>query len=148
LNGGFGAVFGNGPIWCFSHNCYVAGDWHAQLSSPGSQDMSRFAAIFSPRHWEKLVPDTAHAFVSVGFNGASVSRASDGSWGAAWVPKSQALTLKLTAFAASVTAKWIDPTSGATTTIAGSPFPNTGTTTVTPPATNAGGGTDWVLVVE
>jgi len=46
-------------------------------------------------------------------------------------------------------ARWYDPTTGASTPIAGSPFPNAGAQAFTPPAApHADGSRDWVLVLE
>ena len=64
-------------------------------------------------------------------------------------PHTGSVTLDLTLLTASVHACWYDPTTGASTAITGSPFPNTGTGTFTPPAAaHADGSHDWVLVLE
>jgi hypothetical protein len=43
-------------------------------------------------------------------------------------------------------ARWLDPTSGASTAIGS--MPNTGSQVLTPPGAKAAGDADWVLVVE
>src|SRR5262249_4676242 len=66
LNGGMGQFFGNSPIWCFNTDC-IGGPWQQSLNSTGAQDQTRLKAFFTARHWEKLVPDTAHTFLTAGF---------------------------------------------------------------------------------
>lgn len=58
------------------------------------------------------------------------------------------MTANLDKMGAPVTARWFDPTSGELKTIEGSPFPNTGSREFVPPAMNAAGENDWVLVLE
>jgi Putative collagen-binding domain of a collagenase len=48
-------------------------------------------------------------------------------------------------FAGPVTAKWVDPTSGASSTINGSPFTNSGTHSFSPSGNNNAGDPDWAL---
>jgi hypothetical protein len=45
-------------------------------------------------------------------------------------------------------ASWFDPTNNTLSTIAGSPFGNTGTQDFTTPGNNGDGDPDWVLVLE
>ena len=47
-----------------------------------------------------------------------------------------------------ITARWFDPSANTFTTIAGSPFSNTGTQNFTSPGNNSAGDPDWVLVLE
>jgi hypothetical protein len=147
LNGAMGQVFGNSPIWCFSTNggCIYGGpgDWRTSLDSPGARDQQRLHDLFAARAWWKLVPDQSRAFVTSGFSGASVERASDGTWGAAYLPSSRTMTVRLAGFTRSTTGKWFNPSTGSFTTIAGSPFANSGSVNVTPPAAG-----DWVLIFE
>jgi hypothetical protein len=147
LGGNFGYFFGNNPIWLF------ASGWQAALDSRGSLDSAVLNAFIAARRWDLLVPDWSNAFLTNGgdYSGAnfvSAARASDGSWGAVYVQGEQSLTLDLSGFSHAVNGSWVDPTSGAQTTIAGSPFANTGTVTLMPPATNATGDADWVLAFE
>ena len=58
------------------------------------------------------------------------------------------ITVALSKFAGNVTAQWFDPTSGAYTSISGSPFTNTGTHSFTPPSLNTRGAPDWVLLLQ
>jgi hypothetical protein len=64
-----------------------------------------------------------------------------------WVPV-RALTFNMAKMTGTTTVRWYDPTSGAFTTVAGSPFGNTGSQIFTPPGNNSTGSSDWVLVFE
>lgn len=138
LNGGMGQFYGS-SAWCFGGGgCY--GDWQAMLNSPGAQDQQRLKSFFATRPWWKLVPQS---FLSAGGSGASVERANDGTWGAAYFPTQRSITVNLSSFAQSVTGRWYNPATGAYTVIAGSPFAPSGVVTTSPPATG-----DWVVVFE
>jgi hypothetical protein len=79
---------------------------------------------------------------------AVAARTGDGRLVVAYVPSARELSVDLTQLGGTVTARWYDPTSGAYTDAAESPLPNTGTHAFTPPAENADGIGDWVLVLE
>lgn len=144
LNGGVGSVFGSSPVWCLNTSgpcVYSTGpsDWRTALGSVGAQDQTRVWSLFSVRRWDKLVPTCS--FITSGSIGASCSKASDGTWAAAYVSSSRSVTVNLAAFSPSlVTASWYSPTSGAFTVLG--TFANSGTRTWTSPAG------DSVLVVE
>ena len=55
------------------------------------------------------------------------------------------LTVALSGFAGTVTAKWFDPTNGAYTSIG--TFPNSGSHNFTPRGKNNAGDPDWVLLL-
>jgi collagenase-like protein with putative collagen-binding domain len=57
------------------------------------------------------------------------------------------VTVEMGKFDGSVTAKWYDPTSGNSNTIAGSPFANTGSHGFSTPGNNSAGDPDWVLLL-
>jgi len=147
LSGAMGDFFGNRPIWLFDPG------WQGAMGSRGSLDMINVRLFFGSRHWDKLVPDAAHTFVTAGLGGSGTThlvaaRASDGSWGAAYVPTARTITVNLSGFAGLVQAHWYDPTSGAMTTVSGAPFANTGTVNITTPGSNGTGTSDWVLVFD
>ena len=54
----------------------------------------------------------------------------------------------MTNLKANASGKWFDPSNGAYTSIAGSPFANKGTQQFTPPGNNHDGESDWVLVLD
>ena len=64
------------------------------------------------------------------------------------MPTIRTITVDLTKLSGPATARWYDPSNGAYTTIAGSPYTNTGTRPFTPPGKNNDGDTDWVLVLN
>src|SRR5260370_3425182 len=109
--------------------------------------MARFAAFFRARRWDLLVPDFTGAFLTAGSgtgsDHASAARASDGSWGAIYVPTSRSITANLSGFVHAVIAKWFNPATGSSTTISGSPFAIGARVTTSPPSSG-----DWVLVFE
>lgn len=147
LSGAMGDFFGNRPIWLFDPG------WDSALNSRGSLDMVNVRLFFTSRHWEKLVPDSAHTFVTAGLGNSTTThlvaaRASDGSWGAAYIPTARTITVSLNGFSGIVSAHWYDPTSGAMTTATGSPFTNAGTINLTTPGLNATATADWVLVFD
>lgn len=143
LNGGMGQFFGNSPIWCFASGQCLGNNWPASLNSQGAQDQQRLKAFFSPRAWWLLVPDTSHAFVMSGPSDRSAELASDHTWGAAYLPSGGSVTVALSVFTGPVTGRWYNPSTGAYTVIAGSPFVPSGFVTTSPP-----GGGDWVVVFE
>jgi hypothetical protein len=71
-----------------------------------------------------------------------------GSLGIAYCPKSAAITVEMTRFSGSVTARWYDPTDGAFKGVNGSPFSNTGSQQFSTPGNNSAGSSDWVLLLE
>lgn len=147
LSGAMGDFFGNRPIWLFDSG------WQNALNSRGALDMINVRLLFGSRHWERLIPDVAHTFLTAGFgsNGPSravAARADDQSWGAVYVPTARTITVDLSGFSGTVRAHWYDPTSGAMTAVAGSPFVNTGSLTIATPGANGTGTADWVLVFD
>jgi len=104
--------------------------------------------------WWRLAPDVRHELVTAGFGTwkqadyVTAALADDGSAGVAYLPDARQITANLTKFSGRVTARWFDPASGQFTAIAGSPFGNTGPQDFTPPGKNAGGDSDWVLVLD
>jgi FtsZ-interacting cell division protein YlmF len=80
---------------------------------------------------------------------ATTARTADGTLIITYMPQARSVTVDMTKLSASATARWFDPTSGAFTTVAGSPLANTGTRMFTPPtATHSDGYNDWALVLE
>jgi hypothetical protein len=147
LSGAMGDFFGNRPIWLF------ASGWQDALGSRGSLDMMNVRLLFDSRRRDLLVPDASHTFVTAGFGPdgparSVAARASDGSWGAAYLPTARTITVDLQGFSGSVQAHWYDPTSGALVAVPGAPFANTGSVSLTTPGLNATGTADWVLVFD
>lgn len=146
MNGAMGQVFGSTPLWFFPSN------WKDQLNTVGSFDMSRLAALFAQLQWNKLVPDVSHAFLTSGYGAdgadhADATLASDGTLALVYAPSVRTLTINMSKFSGSVSARWYDPTNGQYVAISGSPFSNSGTRSFTPSGRNSAGDADWVLVL-
>ena len=98
--------------------------------------------------------DQSHAVITDGLGTygtndyVTAARTPDGTLAIAYIPSSRAVTVDLSTFSGSVTARWYDPTAGTFTSASESPFPNAGSQQFTTPGTNAGGDDDWVLVLE
>lgn len=155
LSGGLaGQLYGNHYTWTFTSG------WQANLDTPGVAEMGYVTALFAPRAWYNLVPDTNHTVVTAGYgtytgsgyvadnNYLTAASTPDGTLAIAYMPTVRTITVSLAKFSAAVTAQWYDPSSGGYLPIAGSPFSNTGTQNFTPPGNNMDGDGGWVLVLE
>lgn len=162
-----GVVYGHGVLWMF--DTAQSPGWIAAMQSPGAHDMRRLGALLDPLPWHRLVPsglDGMATLVTAG-GGTYGTWSHAGSLGGqdyvvaaadaqgtalvAYVPTTHtgSLTVTLAPMAGASFARWYDPTTGASTPVAGSPFPNTAPQTFTPPsAPHADGSRDWVLVLE
>ncbi len=154
LSGATGQLYGNHYTWQF------ASGWQSYLDSPGVVQLGYLANLFGSRAWYNLVPDQTHAFVTRGYgifvtnglfsgnNYVTAAVTPDGALGMAYLPQGGRITVAMTNLQNNVLARWFDPSADTFTTIAGSPFSNTGTQTFTPPGNNSTGDPDWVLVLE
>jgi hypothetical protein len=140
LNGGIGMFYGENTVW------WNGPGWPSLLATAfTSSQLGYWKALMESVSWWALVPDQSHSFVTAGYTTSAVS--SDGSLGMAYFPSHTTLTVNMTKMRGPTLARWFDPTDGENTTIA-SGLPNTGSKTFTPPATNAAGGSDWVLELQ
>jgi collagenase-like protein with putative collagen-binding domain/uncharacterized protein DUF4038 len=132
----------------------------SQIDSVGVTQLRYLTSLFSTIHWWNLVPDQSHQLVTAGYGTyrasatdlhnstyATTAWIPDGSVSLTFTPVSTTLTVAVSKFNSSVTARWWDPTSGVFTAVSGSPFPNTGVRNFTTPGMNGEGGSDWVLVL-
>jgi hypothetical protein len=157
LTGGMGQMFGNEPIWCAGGTCpgVQPFSWQTALDMQGSQDMARLAGVLSSRQWWKLVPDSAHTVLTSGYGSGLgeivAARANDGSFALAYVPStgtgSNTFTIAMNQLSSAVNAQWFNPTSGSYSTVAGSPFANSGSRSFTTPGNNGTNTNDWLLVL-
>jgi len=142
--------------------------WQSSLDTTTATQMKYFAAFIDSFSWWNLAPDQKHVVVTAGYgtptgvesgggNGTgridtdafvTTSYSSDGTLALAYDPSGTTLTVAMTKFGGSVTARWYDPSSNTYTAISGSPFANTGTHNFATPGNNSGGSTDWVLVLQ
>jgi uncharacterized protein DUF4038/collagenase-like protein with putative collagen-binding domain len=139
LNGGEGSFYGNSTVW------WNGPGWQSMMSTTSVTEVGYYKTLLSSLSWWNLVPDQAHTFVTAGYTSAAITP--DGTVGLAYVPSNVTLTVNMAKMSGPTQARWFDPTNGTYTTIA-TAMPNTGTHTFTPPATNSGGGTDWLLLLQ
>jgi hypothetical protein len=158
LTGGMGQMFGNDPVW------HAGGPglgtpapftWQQALDQQGSQDMARLASAFAANAWWKLVPDNSHSLLTAGFSSGLAeivaASATDGSLAMVYVPStgtgSNSFTLAMNGFVGPVSARWYNPTMGSYSTVAGSPFANSGSQNLSTPGNNGSSTNDWLLVM-
>ncbi len=157
-----GIIYGNHFTWDFNSA------WKTNINTPGSAQVTILKNFFTALNWQLLVPDTNsnHALVTAGFGTydttaidlvnvdyVTAAMASDGSFGVAYIPTGGAtrnITVNMAKFTTgnAVQARWFDPTNAVFTTVAGSPFANTGSRSFVPTGNNAAGDGDWVLLLQ
>jgi hypothetical protein len=147
-----GVIYGNENTWPF-----FDGTWQSAMNDPGVADLTRLASLFQAVSWWTLAPTGRPGLTTLVTAGGGtyglgdyVAAALDpaGHLAVAFMPTARTVTLDLTKMAGPVTARWYDPTTGIYTTASGSPFANTGTEALAPPAgPHADGAADWVLVL-
>ncbi|MGD0613816.1 MAG: DUF4038 domain-containing protein [Verrucomicrobiota bacterium] len=154
LSGATGQLYGNHYLWSF-----ISG-WQSHMDTIGATQFQYSTALFSPRTWYNLIPDTSHSIVTAGYgtfsssggvganNYVTAAGTPDGGLVMAYIPATQAITVNMSKLSGVSIARWYDPTSGTFTNISGSPFSNTGSEKFTPPSKNSSGGQDWVIVIE
>jgi hypothetical protein len=147
LSGGSGHVIGNEAMWPFRTG------WQQVLDVGSARSLLPLGNLFGSRAWWTLQPDQSNSTLiadgSTGANRAVAARASDGSFAIAYTPTFRSLTIDLSKLSGpTVKAQWIDPSNGSSASISGSPFPAFGTRSLQPPANNASGFGDWVLLLE
>jgi len=155
LAGGAGSFYGNRAIWP------LADGWQSHLDDAGAVQIRFVQAVFGARAWYRLVPDQDNVVVTSGFGTFSASgnaqdntyattaRAADGTLVMTYMPTPRDLQVDMSKLSAPAFASWYDPTTGASSAVAGSPLPASGTRTFSPPAApHADGFADWVLILE
>jgi hypothetical protein len=163
LAGGAGFVFGNYPMWgfwdpgdpgWFLDDGGFPGGWKTALDGAGSKAAALTGDILSALPWHELEPDTDHAIATAGYGDfgsdayALLAHTPGGEVAVAYLTANLDLTIDLSQMAGSATVRWLDPSSGEAVEVEGSPFANAGMETFTPPAENAGGEQDWLLLIE
>jgi len=159
LSGATGQLYGNKYTWGFIN------DWQNQLDTPGAVQIAYLKALFEPRAWYELVPDQLHTVVTAGLGTfadtcnisgpcvggndyVTAARTPSGKLVMAYVPSARTITVDMSQLSGPATARWYDPAAGTFTSVAGSPFANSGPRNFTTPGPNADGDGDWVLVLE
>lgn len=161
-SGGTGVNYGNHDVWMFDSS------WTTSINSAAAGEIQYFTKFFNGIPWWNLVPDQSHVVVTAGYgtynasgldqetnNYCPTSWVTDGSLSITYCPGNTSptgaltLTVNMAKFNGPVTAKWYDPSNGTYSTIAGSPFSNSGTQNFSPSSlNNHDGNPDWVLLLQ
>jgi Protein of unknown function (DUF4038)/Putative collagen-binding domain of a collagenase len=161
---GTGASISDGSVvWTYA----ATGGISALFNEPGVLDFVRMGLFLDGVRWFDLVPSNLDAMpvlitagtgtyaswsdggsANGGMDWVVAAATRDGKSLIAYVPDahSGSITVNMTAMSALARVRWFDPTNASYTSIGN--FPNTGTQVFTPPAANAGGTHDWVLVLD
>jgi hypothetical protein len=134
LSGALGGhAYGHRAIWRF------APDWRQALEAPGGKHMTIFKDVVSRLPWWKLVPDQDHDLLVEGYGAAgevgfaSAARAEDRSFALVYLPEARPIKVDLGRISG--------------TKLEGAPFASA-PRVLTPPAKNAAGERDFVLLLE
>lgn len=151
-SGGVGATYGNRQVWQF------ADGWQRARDTTAVKEMQVEFDLFDSIEWWRLVPDARGAFLVSG-RGADVTTGTenggfadvlesdrataaispDGTLAVVYVPTARTIGIDRSRLAASVSAWWVDPTTGSRREAAISDR-------FTTPGTNAAGAADWILL--
>jgi hypothetical protein len=127
-------------------------DWRETMQVRSTKEAPYIWRALRTVDWWKLVPDADHQFLTAGFgewkqaNYATAASAADGTCAVVYLPTPRKFTVDLEKLKGPVHARWLDPTSGEFKPAEGSPVAGTGNHAFSPPAKNAAGESDWVLV--
>jgi hypothetical protein len=150
-SGSPGEFYGSEDVW-------DAAPTKDALNTAAVTQLSALRTAFQGLHgWEKLVPDYSSTFITSGrgtkgsdsgeyFSGNTYVTGGvtpDGTLAVVYLPNAagQTIALNTDLMGPGYTARWVDPTTGASTTTPTGP-------TYSQSGTNAAGGPDWLLVLE
>ena len=144
-----------------------ANGWQNNLNDAGTLQLQLLVNLFNGLPWYNLVPDQSHQFVTAGYGtpytnlnaGSAVGTISNDNYvtaaltgdktlGIAYLPVRSTIAVNLGTFSGPVSLQWFDPSNGATQTIGGSPFANSGNKQIAPPGQTSDGQGDWVLICK
>jgi hypothetical protein len=152
LEGALGVTYGgNRATWYIGEK--GPNLWQPYVNLGGARATGLMASIPNAFRWQDLVPDSAHALVTGGYGTfgqktyVTAGLTPDGAQAAIYVPTSRTVTLAMSRFSSSVQGTWYDPSTGASTALAGGTLANTGSRSITTPGANAAGDQDWLLVL-
>jgi hypothetical protein len=151
LSGALGVVYG-GP----EHASWNIGDggtidWSGTEREP-PRHTAHIREVLEDLPWHLLATDWDDRVVTAGRGSygdadyAIASRATDGSLVAVYMPTARTVTVDLGQLRDTVTARWVDPTTGQDAGPAAT-HPNSGARDFTPPGDNSSGDSDWVLLL-
>jgi len=139
---------GGTRLWRWEKN------WRDVLQVHSTREAPHLLHLMEAIPWWRLVPDAQHEFVTAGFGTwkqadyVTAALTDDGSRGVAYLPNARRITVNLAKLSGRVTGRWLDPASGQSRHMEGSPFDNDGKRDFAPPGNNAAGDGDFVLVLE
>jgi Protein of unknown function (DUF4038)/Putative collagen-binding domain of a collagenase len=135
--------------------------WQSHLNTQAVTELGYFKSLMTSVAWYNLVPDQNHTLLTAGYgmfndndvhisqnDYATAAKSADGSLAVIYTPVAHTLTVAMGNFGGPVTAQWFDPTNAIFQTVAGSPFPNSGSHDFTTPGNNHGGDGDWILLLQ
>ena len=145
-----GHAYGHREVWRFSPK------WREGVADAGSRQMRHVRDLFATRTWWKLRPDTLNELVPSRVDRVSpgdekwpaAACADGGSFALIYLPASRPVVVDIAKVAADAKARWFDPTDGSTQPATGNPWRETPWLEFTPPAKNASGDEDFLLVLE
>lgn len=131
----------------------------ASYNDPGRLAFRAFGNFLRTIEWWRLVPDTGASLVTAGrgtygtsnTSYVTVAKASSAqNLALIYIPTGASITVDLSGFSGPVTARWIDPATGASSAASGSPLAAAGThafVASSEKGSNSAGDPDWVLVL-
>ena len=137
-------------MWRFSNK------WREGVADAGSRQMRHVRDLFATRSWWKLRPDMLNELVPSRVDRVSpgdeqwpaAARADDGSFALVYLPTNRPVVVDTAKVAAGAKALWFDPTDGSTQPATSKPWRKTPWQEFTPPAKNASGDEDFMLILE
>jgi len=129
-------------------------DWRETMQARSTREAPLLLRLLGTLSWWRLAPDAKNEFLTAGHGDwpgadwATAAVADDGSAAVVYLPTPRTVTVDLAKLKGRVTARWFDPTSGELSPVEGSPFAGALPRELTPPARNAAGEPDWVLVLR
>jgi hypothetical protein len=155
-----GSCYGNDPVWYSGSTTFASINTSGGLLSVGHTHRTYLAQFFNRILWWRLLPASQAgmgAIITAGQGTASstawIQAAKDPSGNVlvAYVPPAWAngsFTVDTSSMPGKIAGQWYDPTNGTYQATSGSPYTATSSISFTPPGTNSGGQTDWVLLLN
>lgn len=144
LLGTSGHTYGNKDIWMATYF------WRNALDAPAANHVTFIKRMVEDLHWETLVPDQSHTFVTEGFcsgeDFASAACAADGRLAIVYIPSKRVITIDSNKLEAALKASWVDPTSGMSIDIG--IITRQEKVEFKTPGKNSDGDEDWVLLFK
>jgi hypothetical protein len=138
-----------------SHDWKFNPGWEQRLTTPALKQIVRLRTLMAGLPWSRLVPDTHHRLVTAGRGTelttdapmdvldndyVTAAETPDGRVAVVYVPSSRTISINRAALPGDTRAFWIDPTTGTRR-------PTPLTSTIVSPGRNAGGDSDWLLLL-